>query len=666
MTSQPTYTAREILNRSLEAVWSLPEEAHVLVMDDQTQIATHTRETISMRYLWGVLVEFPNTPITADMHLQGKQLQAGRVLEIINATVWAVKDHYPEVDTELLAKRAIEANNELYNAITTHLSQYVTTMSMFDVVEVMDHPKIQEANANVKPTQHSIEEECYKQIAEVLKDPTQLRGNPIAEGIRAGTLSMGQILQSVGPRGPMTDINSSIFPNMVLDGHISGISRLHDSMVESRSGSKSLLFNKILLKNTEFFNRKMQLVSQYVKNIHMGDCGTPHHIVYPVTETTLPALCGKYQITPSGLVKITGKETELIGQDIPIRSVLGCTHPDPAGVCQVCYGRLAYSIPRGTNIGQVSAAVQGDKITSAVLGTKHLDSTSKVEAFQLGPLEAKFLEVNKANDAMYLRQSWRNKTIRVTLLGTEVPNLSTARRVDIEALEPAKLSSLSRILLTVGDDDDPEYEETLNVSLFNRMSSLSRAVLYHIRENVWLQNTSGNIELDLTGFDFTQPLLTLPLTHVNMYEKMKYIKAFLHSNVESVKPLTRGRSRRKMKKEKKYIKPKFLRDYTDATQGVAALAEILNTNFYANLVHCEVLVYALMIRSRARKDYRLPIPALAGEFESYSKIMGERSLGASMAFQGHIAVLTNPTTFTNPLRNDHPYDLMPTGGVLPT
>ena len=55
--------------------------------------------------------------------------------------------------------------------------------------------------------------------------------------------------------------------------------------------------------------------------------------------------------------------------------IIGCIHEDPQGVCSTCYGRLSYSIPYGSNIGQTSAATAGEIITSAVLATKHTDAT---------------------------------------------------------------------------------------------------------------------------------------------------------------------------------------------------------------------------------------------------------------------------------------------------
>lgn len=674
MAALPTYQARELLNMSMDALWALPQQRHVVVFDDGQSVTTQTRETVASVYLWALLRDFPDVPIRAEYHLARRDYGGKTLIRVLNDTIWAIEAQHPDVDMEALAHGVLDAVNLLSNDVVRRMSAYVTTISMFDVMEVMDHPKIVEANTDVQPTQYGIEEVAYKKIDSVFSDSTQLKGNPIAEGIRTGTLSRGQVFQSVGPRGFLTDIGSGIFRVPITTGFIEGIGSLYGSMIESRSAAKSLIYNKDLLRSTEFFNRKMQMVSQTVANLHPGDCGTPHTILFPVTKTNLKALRGKWRQTSEGLVKVEGNEKHLIGEDITIRSVLGCVHPDPGGVCEVCYGRLAKSIPAKTNIGHVSASTFGDKITSAVLSTKHLDATSRVDEFQLGPTESTFLTVTDKNDAIYLKRKWRKEKVQVTLYGSEAPNLSTIRRVDVDVLDPTKISTLSRILLTVGDDpDDPDNQHVLQVSLFNRKSSLSRELLQFLSTRVWTQNHQGNVVIDITGFDFQKPFLTLPFTHVNMHENMKYIQGFLHSTVETVKALYKPpkglqKSKKRQKREdKKTIHPKFLKDYKeDIPKALAATVEISNDKLSVNIVHCEILIYALMVRSSARKDYRLPIPALGGHFETYNQIMDNRSLGAAMAYQNHHAVLLDPGTYIHRKRNDHPYDLVVTGGVVPT
>ncbi|MFO5836853.1 hypothetical protein ACLBSM_32700, partial [Klebsiella pneumoniae] len=73
--------------------------------------------------------------------------------------------------------------------------------------------------------------------------------------------------QSAGWRGFPTVINSDIFKYPVTSGYFDGIWNLYENMIESRSGTKALLYNKELLRVSEYFNRKSQLIAQYVQRL---------------------------------------------------------------------------------------------------------------------------------------------------------------------------------------------------------------------------------------------------------------------------------------------------------------------------------------------------------------------------------------------------------------
>ncbi|MFO5701915.1 hypothetical protein ACLBSN_32620, partial [Klebsiella pneumoniae] len=67
------------------------------------------------------------------------------------------------------------------------------------------------------------------------------------------------------------------------------------------------------------------------------------------------------------------------------------------------------NIPKGTNIGQVAAVSMGDKITSAVLSTKHTDASSAVEQYKLGKIESNYLRTGEIPETLYLKDERRSK-----------------------------------------------------------------------------------------------------------------------------------------------------------------------------------------------------------------------------------------------------------------
>jgi len=654
------YNAHDLLDLPIDDLWALPEERHIVVFDDG-EITTHTRATITSVYLWYPIKGRRDVPLLKDYHLQDSRFTSKSMIKQINKLIWAIHQAENETtDPEWLAHVAFETVNRFYNDFTVRLSPYVATLSMFDLMEVMEHPRIKAANDNVKPTQHSIEKECYPEIEATLKDVNELKGNPLVEAVRSGTLKMGQVLQCVGPRGYLTDINSDIFPYPITKGYIEGINDLYGAMIESRSGSKSLLYNKELLRSTEYFNRKTQLVAQFVQNLHQGDCGTPHLIPFPVMSDHLKELRGKYYRKEDGsLDYIRGDEKHLIGKTIQIRSVLSCMHPDPSGICSVCYGRLSFSVPKGSNIGQISAVSMGDKITSSVLSTKHSETTSSVEKFVLQAKEKKYIRYGKEPETLYLNKEYHNVKKWITVMREEVKSLADVLMLpSLDEYPPANASELTHLKIEVDRGKQGVESEVLDVSLYNRKSSFSRDLLEHIRNVRWSHDALGNVVIDISGFDVEKPFLTLPFKHVNMNEVMKRIQTFLHSGAESESRKKLGKKER----NKQQATKRYLKSYRDPAEALVVFFNMINEKLSINLVHSEILVYTMMVRSAIHRDYRLPIPGIDGVFEKYNVLMFNRSMAAAMAFEKQDQPLLNPATFIYPHRCDHPYDTLLLGG----
>lgn len=655
------YNALDLLTLSSDELWALPKGPHLVVFPDGEVPADHKTTILSVT-LWHPLTQTEYKPMSKRFHLGDRRFSGGVVLDIVNDVIWAMHEASGEtLDTEELALYAIQTINKAFNEWTTRLASSVMSLSMFDLVEIADHPRIKEINSNIEPTQYGIEDVAYRGITEVVENPAELKGNPIAEAVRSGSLKMSQVLQIVGPRGFNTDINSEIFPEPILTGYLEGIEDLYGSTIESRSGTKSLLYNKELLRKTEYFNRKTQLIAQYVQRLHPGDCGTPHTIEFPVMPNLLKQLKGKYYYDAGGaLTYFQGDEKHLVGTKVRLRSVLGCTHPDPAGICAICYGRLSFSIPRGTNIGHVSAVNVGDKITSTVLSTKHLDSTAKVENLVLGKTEVKYLHKPSGVETIYLKKNLQGKSLKLVVSASEVENLPDVKLLDDLSEYPvANASQLTRIRINTYNGEEGVDSDVLTVSLYNRKASFSREFLEYLSKVGWETDDRGQyLLIDLSKFDTSKPFLSLPFRHVNMYEVMQRIQSFLHSGSDST-------SGREVTDETTIrVRRNYLRRYKDPAQALLAFATMINEKLKVNLVHCEILVYAMMVRSSTQRDYRLPIPGVHGVFESYETLMVNRSLAGAMAYQKQDRPMLSPGSFIYKHRNDHPYDMITLGGKM--
>jgi hypothetical protein len=654
------FVARDLLVMPEDELWNIPhDEYHKLICADG-EMEIVGADLINSVYLWYPLIDYPNAPIVKQyVHGSDMEFKSNSNLVVLNTLLWGVHSFYEErVDPEMMALAAMRTMNRWYNVITIRCAASVTTMSILDVLEVMDHPDINHVNATVEPNRHSIEEVAYKTIERVLKDPNELPLNPIAMGIRCGTQKVDQVKQCFGPRGYVTDINSDIFEEPILKGYVEGIWDLYGSMIESRSGTKALAYNKELLRNTEYFNRKTQLIAQYVRGLAQGDCGTPHYQDVPVIKVLLKQMAGKYYLNEATgkLDWIRGNEEHLIGKTIKMRGVMTCIHPGVGIICSTCYGRLSYSVPRETNIGQVSAVQVGDKITSNVLSTKHTDVTSRVDRLQLSKVEGDYLRYGKQEEALYLRQELKDRNVRLVIDRNEASNLADILMLkDLSGYPVTNATELSQVHIQV-ETAEGTVSDILTVSLYNRKSSLTVEALEFLRKNKWEYDSRGNIVMQLNDFDITKPILILPNKHVNMYEVMKRIRSFLHSGSDDgakskLDPL-------------EYSGKIYLKNFKDPTTGLLVFANMLNEKLKINIVHCEILVYAMMVRSAVNRDYRLPKPGISGVYEKYNRLMLNRSLSGAMAFEKQHEPFNNPACYMTLDRDDHPYDGVLLGGKM--
>lgn len=90
--------------------------------------------------------------------------------------------------------------------------------------------------------------------------------------------------------------------------------------------------------------------------------------------------------------------------------------------------------------------------------------------------------------------------------------------------------------------------------------------------------------------------------------------------------------------------------------------DLVNRRLAVNLSVLEIMLYSSMVVSAANRDYSLPKPWTGQGVGVMAKLLVGRSLSATMAYEGHRAVITNPLSYTETNRFDHVMDkvLIPT------
>ena len=671
-------TARSILDLPNDVLWTKEGPVTVLFEDGKT-LETTWRHNILTAYYWKAVRVYPNVTLISSMHAGSVSFNGSSMLRVLEKVIFGIFVAYQQrqepIDRVYLARLTFETINDIYNDFSINLGAWVTTFSAFDMIEIMTDPVVKAANDAISADSPMSIDLAYKAISDRLLDGEGLRHNNIVRAVRVGTAPLGQVLQCITAVGFRTDMNADIFPRPVTRSFFEGLTDLYSSMIESRSGAKAAAYNKDLISKTETFNRELQIVAQSMQRLHHVDCGTKLTMKWYIQEEHVKILDGVHYYLEDPMLggnpelhTFAGNEKDMIGQTVFLRTVFGCVHPDPEGMCEVCYGTLANSIMPHTNIGHLSATIFCAKCTQMTLGTKHHDASAKVDPMVLGELERKFF-VRKEMDTIFFRKEMANRPMEITFALREVPGITDTEAVDdVEVLIPERVSSISDLVLAVkSDKDDADECYTLTVSMYNRSAFLTMDALKFIRHQLKQRKcefvhsgTTPRITIEMTGFDVRRPFLRLPYTHVNMVEYMQDTQSFLYSSSSSRPTIPMSRTARRF-----VHKAKVLNQYQHVTDGLVAFVNRTNHHLRANFTHMAMIAYAFTARDPIAKDYRLGKPGLTAEYAKHSEIMMYRSLAPMMAHKNQAGGLTSIESFLVPYRNESPFDAALESGAVP-
>lgn len=649
--------AEKLLAYTTQQLFDQLEGDFILVFPNG-ELVTNERECQYSSFIWDLHRKYPNTPLLKEHHVKfingDNETPINAHLKLLNTVVWAVYDAYEGTFADKgvllddLSKQVYEITNLMYNDLSYRLEENVTSLDITDFIKITKSPKIAEALANVSPTQVGIEE-ISNLIQEQIKTAPEFRFNPLAISIRTGNSRLGQALQCLGPRGYLTDVDSNIFRYPIMSSYISGIRGMYDSLIESRSASKSLINSTKPLQDSEYFSRRQQLICQNVKNIHYGDCGSKKYLLWHVRDvmfegTTktgsgdLRTIAGKYYLNELtnqlSIVKITDKH--LIGKTIKLRSVVaGCSHPDPYGICETCYGELALAIPANSNLGHLACVTMTSILAQLILSTKHYDGSSVVEGIVLKPLEKKYLSSEMNGSRYFLNERLKDKEVTIQINIEEASGIPDITRVDdVHLLNISRVSEFPAIKISVGDSKGTEIT-SLNVSVNARKSSLTHDFMKFIKEKGYVITDDGRYEFDMTGWDYSKAIFVLPLSHVNMSDHQIIIAKLLESTAKE------------MEQRSSCVSPEAM---------LIEFFDLVNRRIQVNLAVLEVILYSSMVVDAINENYDLPKPWTTMGLGVMRQLLLNRSLGAQMGFQSHRETFLDPTSYINTNRMDHIFD----------
>lgn len=638
-----SFNARDILALSEDALWKKHDSTDPMLLsfDDGTVVETTGRRTIFCYYLWDIHRKY-DIPLLPVHHMGNEWLTGKTHLTILGEVyrTWFQTFRATKValEREMVWTTMYEMTNRLYNVITSRLGAYVATLSIADFMEVLKHKEVEQANSDMLPNQSSIDE-TYDKIVKTLRTTPDLKSNAIARAVRCSLVDNKQVLQCVSARGYVTDVDSRIFKQPITVGFAKGMRSFYDSLIESRSASKALMFAKNPLQDCEYFNRKMQLVAQVIDTLAPGDCGTTAYMPWRVESFELDRMEGVYYVDNGELKTIQKGDLHLEGQTLMLRTPFGCAHPDRQTVCETCFGETAFSIPFNTALGHVSSTAIGEKISQLVLSTKHVDGSSEVDDIDLGEIYSHYLVAGSGESVLRLNPSLKGERIRLTVSADEAKGLPQVEKLpNLEDANIFRITEMKKVTFHIGDPNDETNlkEISVPVSMGSRYGSFTQQALQYIAHTGFSVNDRGDYVVDLAEWDVRSALFQLPLKHQNMLDYQNQVEKVLFSR----------------------DKADGMKSYNDPVEAIKALFALIGSRLRINLSHVLVMAYAVAARDPDHYDYTLPRNGEAFKFVSMDDLVAGRSLSASMAYQRQDDVIRKIYTYTHTDRLRHPMDPM--------
>ncbi len=633
----------DLANYTMDELWAIPHHTPVEVLFDDDIVKTGSLISLAISsYYWRIALHF-DMPVTSDLWIGDNAFTDNKHLNLLWAAIEPTSHDEVKYNKEYIWTFAYEhIYNALYVAIGKHLTIYMSGVGMDEINQYLQDDEIMSAVNSINVLNDV--PEAHARIVSVLRN--KHKDTAFHQEVMNGTVPEAQVTQSFS-RGITTDNDSSIFLQATKRGFAMGIREMAAVAKESCSAAKAILAQKDPVRKASTQDRRMQLICGVIQTLVPGDCCTAdgNKINIPSDEKGISdmdiSLRGMYQMididdTSALRVIKKGYVGTIIkpGSVITIRTALGCKHIHKQAICEICTGRLAYSLPYGTNPGFISAVAIMTLIVQLLISTKHYDFVTYMFRAALKGREREFLRVDKerATD-IYIKDevidavAKAKEELWLSIPSKSAPGISivnTLRNVDIPIASISKLEN-EFSLFTMTGFLNHKLIETFSLKCRSNVPSLSREMLRYLKGDNWSISKDGKaIHINLGNWDIRNPIISYPLKHESMMEFSNSVNKFLTATDDTYGKPSAG-------EPAKDTMSSTICSYTSTSEALNDTWALLNTNLKGLYMgHLAIILAASRITSSEENDYRLPKSMYEGEFAPYPVLFKERSLSGAL------------------------------------
>lgn len=628
-----------------------------VLFEDQKVCYVKTGELVFSRYFWDLLAPYPNMLIKHTyliQHYEDNGLftskSPNKLLSVMFKDI--VKSSVPVNDTAFdhtsaLFHKMFRIVNDIYSEFTYMIKHHSLSISLKDFLEIQFDKDLMDAMNDIKdnPTEEYINR-AYKTLDDIMMGE-RYKDNPVRLAYICGLVKKNQINQVLGPRGKVTEMDSTIFKDPITNSFTLGMGDLYELATDSRSGAKALFMSDVGISNSEYFARGLQLVTMVVEKLKFGDCGSTDYrewYVRPKEDNDgkgypgdLSRIVGKYYLDEetNTLKVISADDTHLVGKTIKLRSADKCKLKNKKHICSTCFGELSYSVHRHTNLGHICTSTLTVQVSQGSLSTKHYVSSAIASAIILASNLNKFFTI-KNNNEYVLKQGIVKKgdTLKMVIEGSEVFGIKDiGKNTDLSNIDPGRVTRIEKIYLYHGKEGSEDYTY-IPIRMDNRYGHFELRFLNYIRQVGYEIDDEGRYHIDISRWKSNMPFMKVPDIEFNFLDFNEEVKRYFKTNINE-------------------------RGYKDTPDSfIQKLFTLISRKLFVNIAVLEVIVYAFSIYDDSKNNFDLSRGSTKPTMGKMDEIISNRSASAMLVFENTFKELTKPELFDSSHRPDHVMDVM--------
>jgi len=646
-----TYPIRDLIAMTPEQIWEGMRGSKFIIAFDDSEMVTDRKDTWLSAIAWTVFKQFPLTQYLKKhhftSHFKGRLFKSTTHFSVFEECAFDVLDAYRGVITqERLAEIMFDSHIELCNQTTVKFGKYVKSMDIFSALDLQYSDEVQKLKREVQPDEKSINKAISAFEKMVMDTNSSVGQFPISRMAQIKQIKVEQLTSCVLLRGYARDVDSSVFPKPIMRSFSEGIRSMADFLAESRGAPVAIEMASNPLQMAAYNSRKLQFIDSIISTLHRGDCGSKKTMAVTLRDAERNELGGitrvsdlhvwegiYYHLGDGNLKVLKASDKHLLGVTIFARNVLDCQHPDPAGVCETCLGKIADTYFDSTNVGTNASTNFMKDILQLLLSAKHHLSSADAEKIELDRESSKFFKTDKAQLNYILREPFPIGT-HLLLSPAEATNLTDIDLgdVDIHAIDRSRLGGIR----TVGFEAPDGNVTSVQIGLKRRPAMMSAELLEFVKENRWTFDQRGNFKINLDEWSPARSLFSLPLRNYNTADHTKDLAEFIEARADQL-----------------YERDANISPY----DFLLELSDLVNTKSVVSIGILQIVMKGLTIVSAEDRNYNIPKPGERMGIGVLNPLMNLRSVSITLGYMGHREALKNPANFILKDRPDHPMDV---------